>query len=102
MAKPYVAYLESLSPEQHRFLFRQMRIQSILMPELRQWQLPMAERRLRSQVVPMLSALFTQKDRQALADIAAQGIAQGVLQMAQVDNTCQRLGYGEAAKDLAA
>lgn len=50
-------------------------------------QKPMEERVLRSQVVPMLSALFTQEDRQALADIAAQGMAEGVLQMVQVETT---------------
>ena len=50
-------------------------------------QQPMEERVLRSQVVPMLSALFTQEDRQALADIAAQGMAEGVLQMVQIETT---------------
>ena len=130
LAKPYAAYLESLTLEQHRFLRRRMRLFSILLPELKGWlqswelgrsfesvyaeakrriyehliqptpeqtdwitaliaeddqQLPMEERSLRSQVVPMLSSLFTQEDRQALADIAAQGMAQGVLQMVQVE-----------------
>lgn len=129
MAKPYVAYLESLSPEQHRFLRWRMRLFSIVLPELKNWLqswelgcsfeavhteakrriyghlrqptpeqtewinaliaeddqlLPMEERELRSQVVPMLSALFTREDREALADIAAQGMAQGVLHRVQV------------------
>lgn len=48
-------------------------------------QLPMSERPLRAQVIPVISALLTQEDRQALADIAAQGMAQGVLQMLQVE-----------------
>lgn len=47
--------------------------------------LPRSERPLRAQVIPLLSALLTQDDRQALADIAAQGMAQGVLQMVQVE-----------------
>lgn len=47
----------------------------------------MEKRTLRSQVVPMLSALFTQEERQALADIAAQGMSEGVLQMVQVKPT---------------
>ena len=130
MAKPYVEYLKSLTPEQHRFLRRRMRLFSILYPELEGWlqswglgrsfkavytearqliyerlkqptpeqndwidaliaeddqNLPRAERTLRAQVIPMLSSLLTQEDRQALADIAAQGMAQGVLQMVQVD-----------------
>ncbi len=130
MAKPYVEYLKSLTPDQHRFLRRRMRLFSILYPELKVWlqswdlgrsfdavytearqliyerlkqptpeqtdwfdaliaeddqNLPMSERTLRAQVVPMLSALLTQEDRQALADIAAQGMSAGVLQMVQVD-----------------
>lgn len=130
MAKPYVEYLNSLTPDQHRFLRWRMRLFSIVYPELEEWlqswqlgrsfeavhtearrrisahlrqptpeqtewinaliaeddqNLPRSERRVRSQVVPMLSALLTQEDRQTLADIAARGIAQGVLQMAQVD-----------------
>lgn len=132
MAKPYVAYLDSLTPGQHRSLRQQMRLFSILYPELRAWlqtwelgcsfdavymqarklicqrlqqptseqtdwinaliaeddqNLPRSEWVLRSQVVPMLSALFTQEDRQALANIAAQGMAEGVLQMVQVETT---------------
>ncbi len=132
MAIPYVKYLESLTPEQHRFLRWRMRLFSILYPELKEWlqswqlghsfeavhtkarrliyerlkhptseqtdwinaliaeddqNLPRSERRLRSQVVPMLSALLTQEDRQALADIAAQGMAQGVLQMVHVETS---------------
>ncbi len=47
--------------------------------------LPRSERTLRAQVVSTLSALLTQEDRQALADIAAEGMAQGVLKMVQVD-----------------
>jgi hypothetical protein len=130
MAKPYVAYLDSLTPEQHRFLRRRMRLFSILLPELQRWlqswelgcsfevvytearrriyghfqqptveqtdwidgliaeddqNLPRSERTLRAQVIPMLSSILTQEDRQALADIAAQGMAQGVLQRVQVD-----------------
>lgn len=130
MAKPYIEYLESLTPEQHQFLRWRMRLFSILYPELHEWvqswqlghsfeavhtkarrliyerlkhptseqtawinaliteddqNLPRSERKLRSQVVPMLSALLTQEDRQALADIAAQGMAQGVLQRVQVE-----------------
>ncbi|MEA5464497.1 hypothetical protein [Leptothoe sp. PORK10 BA2] len=130
MAKPYVEYLKSLTPEQHRFLRWRMRLFSILYPELKEWlqswelgrsfeavytearhliyerlkhptpeptdwinaliaeddqNLPRSERRLRSQVIPMLSALLTQEDRQALADIAAQGMAQSVLQRVQVE-----------------
>ncbi|NEP58715.1 MAG: hypothetical protein F6K31_17140 [Symploca sp. SIO2G7] len=131
MAKPYVAYLDSLTPEQHRSLRQQMRLFSILYPELKTWiqswelgrsfdavylqarkcickrlqkptpeqtdwittliaeddqNRPRSERPLRAQVIPMLSALLTQEDRQALADIAAQGMAQGVLQMVQVES----------------
>ncbi|MEM9121533.1 MAG: hypothetical protein AAGD09_27205 [Cyanobacteria bacterium P01_F01_bin.56] len=130
MAIPYIKYLESLTPEQHRFLRWRMRLFSILYPELQEWlqtwelgcsfeavytearqliyerlkqptpeqtdwinaliaeddqNLPRSERVLRSQVIPMLSALLTQEDRQTLADKAAQGMAQGVLQMVQVD-----------------
>jgi hypothetical protein len=130
MAKPYVAYIDSLTPEQHRSLRQQMRLFSILYPELKAWiqswelgcsfelvymqarklickrlqqptpeqtdwinaliveddqNLPRSKRTLRDQVIPMLSALLTQEDRQVLADIAAQGMAQGVLQMVQVD-----------------
>ena len=130
MAKPYVAHLDSLTPDQHRSIRHQMRLFSILYPELKDWlqswelgrsfdavylqarklicqrlqhptpeqtdwinaliaeddqHLPKSERPLRAQVIPMLSALLTQEDRQALADIAAQGMAQGVLQMVQVE-----------------
>lgn len=45
--------------------------------------LPIAERKVRSQVVAMLSNLLTENDWQALADVAAQGIAKGVLQVGQ-------------------
>ena len=130
MAKPYVEYLKSLTPEQNRFLRWRMRLFSILYPELKAWlqswelgqsfeavytkaqriiyerlkqptpaqtdwinaliaeddlNLPRSERPLRSQVIPLLSQLLTQEDRQTLADIAAQEIAQGVLQRIQVD-----------------
>lgn len=130
MAKPYVAYLESLSPEQHRFLRWRMRLFSIVFPELKGWlqswelglsfeavytaaqrriyehlkqptpaqtewinallveddqHLPKEEQKLRAQVVSVLSSLLTQDDRQALADIAAQGMSEGVLQRVQVD-----------------
>ena len=34
MKKPYVEYLKSRTPEQIKAQFRQMRIQSILLPEL--------------------------------------------------------------------
>lgn len=130
LAKPYAEYLNSLTPEQHRFLRRRMRLFSILYPELEGWlqswglgrsfdavytearrriyerlkhptpeqndwidaliaeddqNLPKADHTLRAQVVPMLSSLLTQDDRQTLADIAAQGMAQGVLQMVQVE-----------------
>lgn len=130
MAKPYVAYLESLTPEQHRFLRQRMRLFSILYPELQEWlqswnlgrsfeavhtearrliykhlhqptpeqtdwinaliaeddqNLPRSERTLRSQVVPMLASLLTQEDQQILADVAAKGMAQGVLQMVQLE-----------------
>ena len=37
MAIPYVAYLDSLTPEQHRFLRWRMRLFSILYPELKEW-----------------------------------------------------------------
>lgn len=107
MMKPYVEYLKSRTPEQIRAQFRQMRIQSILLPELhgrlQTWELgmsfeavhldalvaeddqhlPMEERTLRSQVVALLSNLFTEEDWQTLADIAAQGASKGVLQLAQ-------------------
>ena len=46
--------------------------------------LPRSERKLRSQVVVMLASLLTQEDQQALADVAAKGMAQGVLQMVQL------------------
>lgn len=130
IAKPYAAYLESLTPEQHQFLRQRMRLFAILLPELERWlqswdlgcsfkavytearrciyahlqeptpeqtdwitaliaeddqHLPMSERVLRTQVIPRLSALLTQEDRQTLAEIAAQGMAQGVLKMVQVD-----------------
>ncbi|MEM9907168.1 MAG: hypothetical protein AAF921_19315 [Cyanobacteria bacterium P01_D01_bin.44] len=130
--QPYVETLKSMSPEAIRTMRRQMRIQSILMPELCQWleswglglsfeavytearrvvrrhlkqltpeqeawldalvveddqYLPMAERTLRSQVVALFSTLFTEADWQSLADIAAQGMAQGVLQVAQKKET---------------
>ena len=130
MMKPYVEYLKSRTPEQIKAQFRQMRIQSILLPELHTWiqtwglgisfeavhlesrrvlrrhlkqltpeqeawldalvaeddqNLPIEERTLRAQVVAMLSNLFTQDDWQTLADIAAQGMAKGVLQVAQVN-----------------
>lgn len=45
--------------------------------------LPKSERSLRAQVVPMLASLLTQEDQQTLADVAAKGMAQGVLQMVQ-------------------
>ncbi|NEP61734.1 MAG: hypothetical protein F6K31_33075 [Symploca sp. SIO2G7] len=130
MAKPYVEYLKSLTPEQHRFLRWRMRLFSILYPELKAWlqtwglgrsfdavytearqriyerlkqptpeqtdwmnalileddqNLPKSERPLRAQVIPLMSALLTQEDRQVLADIAAKGMVQGVLQMVQVE-----------------
>ncbi|NEP15462.1 MAG: hypothetical protein F6J97_01000 [Leptolyngbya sp. SIO4C1] len=126
--RPYVEALKSVSPEAIRTMRRQMRIQSILMPELCQWleswglglsfeavytearrvvrrhlkqltleqeawldalvaeddqHLPMAERALRSQVVALFSTLFTADDWQALAKIAAQDMAKGVLQVAE-------------------
>lgn len=132
MMKPYVEYLKSRTPEQIRAQFRQMRIQSILMPELHDWMqswglgisfeavytearrivrrhlrqltpayeawldtlvaeddqhLPMEERVLRSQVVALMSSLFTQDDWQTLADIAAHGMTQNVLGVAQVETT---------------
>ncbi|MBE9070136.1 hypothetical protein IQ260_26190 [Leptolyngbya cf. ectocarpi LEGE 11479] len=128
MAKPYVEYLKSLTPEQHQFLRWRMRLFSILYPELKEWlqswelgcsfdvvyrqarqlickrlqhptpeqtdwinvliaeddqNLPIEDRHLRSQVVPMLASLLTQEDQQTLADVAAKGMAQGVLQMVQ-------------------
>ncbi|MGD1952666.1 MAG: hypothetical protein ACFB14_23925 [Leptolyngbyaceae cyanobacterium] len=130
MMKPYVEYLKSRTPEQIKVQFRQMRIQSILLPELHNWlqswglgisfeavhlearrvlrrhlkqltpeqeawldalvaeddqNLPTEERTLRAQVVAMLSNLFTGDDWQTLADIAAQDMAKGVLQVAQVN-----------------
>ncbi len=132
MMKPYAEYLKSRTPEQIKAQFRQMRIQSILLPELHNWMqswglgisfdvvhtearrvlrrhlkqltpeqevwldalvaeddqhLPMEERTLRAQVVAMLSNLFTEDDWQTLAGIAAQGLAKGVLQLAQVETT---------------
>lgn len=132
MTKSYVEYLKSRTPEQIKAQFRQMRIQSILLPELHDWMqnwglgisfevvhtearrvlrrhlkqltpeqetwldalvaeddqhLPMEERTLRSQVVSLLSNLFTDEDWQTLADIAAQNMAKGVLQVAQVKTT---------------
>ncbi len=49
--------------------------------------LPMEERKLRAQVVAMLSNLFTDEDWQTLANIAAQKMAKGVLQIAQIKTT---------------
>ena len=37
IAKPYVEYLQSLTPEQHRSLRLQAQLLSILLPELKQW-----------------------------------------------------------------
>ena len=45
--------------------------------------LPAGEKPVRAQAIAKLSALLTEKDWQALADIAAESMAQGVLQAAQ-------------------
>lgn len=68
-------HLKHLTPEQTAWM-------DALLVENEQ-QLPESERVLRSQVVPMLASLFTKEDQQALADVAAKGMAQGVLQMVQ-------------------
>lgn len=53
-----------------------------LLAEHRQ-RLPMEEKTVRAQTTVMLSQLFTQEDWQALADSAAQGMANGVFQIRQ-------------------
>ena len=45
--------------------------------------LQMAERKVRSQVVTILSTLFTEEDWRKLAAIAAEGMSKGVLQVAK-------------------
>ena len=40
-----------------------------------------SQRMIRSQAIAMLSQMFTQEDWQILADTAAQGMAEGVLQV---------------------
>jgi hypothetical protein len=44
--------------------------------------LPKAERKVRSQTVAMFSQLFTEEDWQTLAKVAAEGMSQGVLKLA--------------------
>ncbi|MEM8809787.1 MAG: hypothetical protein AAGF01_27515 [Cyanobacteria bacterium P01_G01_bin.38] len=68
-------HLKQLTPEQTDWM-------NALLAEDEQ-KLPAAERRIRLQVVPMLSALLTPEDHQALADIAAQGMSKAVLQQVQ-------------------
>ncbi|MEO1404435.1 MAG: hypothetical protein AAFV72_24725 [Cyanobacteria bacterium J06635_1] len=71
--------LKQLAPEQQTWM-------DALLDENDQ-RLPVEERVLRSQVVPMFLTLLTQDDWQSLADVAAQGMAQGVLQKAQQEIT---------------
>jgi hypothetical protein len=68
-------HLKQLTPEQTAWM------ESLLAED--EQGLPIAERKMRSQVVPMLSSLLTPDDHQALANIAAQGMAKGVLQRVQ-------------------
>ena len=70
-------HVRQLTPEQEQWM-------DALIAEYAQ-ELPIEARELRSQVIPFLSSLMTTDDRQALADIAAQHMAQGVLQLVQVD-----------------
>ena len=69
-------HLKQITPEQESWL-------DALVGEDDQ-HLPIEERTLRAQVVAMLSTLFTDDDWQTLADIAAQAMARGILQVAQV------------------
>ncbi|NEP15466.1 MAG: hypothetical protein F6J97_01030 [Leptolyngbya sp. SIO4C1] len=64
-------HIKELTPEQTDWM-------NALLAEDEQ-RLPVAERQVRAQVVPMLSALLTPEDHQALANIAAQDMAKGVL-----------------------
>lgn len=73
--KRVYGHLQQLTPEQQAWM-------DALLAEDEQ-KLPMAERVLRSQVVALFSTLFTEEDWQSLADIAAQGMAQGVLRVGQ-------------------
>ena len=70
-------HLKQLTPEQEAWL-------DALVAEDDQ-NLSVEERTLRTQVVAMLSNLFTQGDWRTLADIAAQDMAKGVLQVAKVN-----------------
>jgi hypothetical protein len=69
------AHLKQLTPEQQTWM-------DALLAEDDQ-SLPMAERAMRSQSVAMLLTLFTPDDWQAFARVAAEGMSQGVLQLAQ-------------------
>ena len=69
--------LDQLTPEQDAWM-------DALVAEDDQ-NLEMAERKLRSQVVAMLSTLFTEEDWRKLAAIAAEGMSKGVLQVAQTN-----------------
>ena len=47
--------------------------------------LPAEARAVRAESIAKLSALLTEEDWQALATVAAEGMAKGVLQMAKVE-----------------
>lgn len=68
-------HLKQLTPEQIDWM-------NALLDEDEQ-KLPLADRKVRSQVIPMLASLLTAEDHQALADIAAQDMAKGVLYRVQ-------------------
>ena len=65
-----------------RFIAEQAAWIEALLAEAKQ-PLPVEERTVRAQTTVMLAQMFTPEDWQALADTAAQGMAQGVLQMGQ-------------------
>ena len=65
-----------------RFIAEQAAWIDALLAEAKQT-LPVEERTVRAQTTVMLAQMFTPEDWQALADTAAQGMAQGVLQMGQ-------------------
>lgn len=70
-----------------RFIAEQAAWIEALLAEHKQQPLPVEERTVRAQTAAMLAQIFTQEDWQALADTAAQEMAQGVLQMGQQEVT---------------
>lgn len=78
----YVEAYRRLHGHLKQFMSEQAAWIEALLAEHKQ-QLPMVERTVRAQTTVMLAQMFTQEDWQALADTAAQGMAQGVLQWGQ-------------------